>query len=125
MNSVSNDLTMPLHLTATTSTTIEDVQDCVDKLVLNIFEAARGHSDPSSGPQRAELLVTVFKESNDTVNRLAGIDKTKAQQEIYLAELSKEYESLKIDVMKLEEELLRVVERTDIELDAILDYKSV
>ena len=97
----------------------------MDKLVLNIFEAARGHSDLSSGPERSKVLIGVYKESVHTINRLVGINKTKAQQELYLAELSAEYGSLKTDVLLLEAELKEVVERTDLELDTILGYSSV
>ena len=106
------------------STIIEEIQDCVDKLVLNIFEVARGHSDLSSGPQRSENLIAVYRESVNSIDRLVGIDKTKVQQELYLAELSTEYEGLKKDVLELEAQLKKVVERTDIELDSLLDYKS-
>ena len=106
------------------STIIEEIQDCVDKLVLNIFEAARGHSDLSSGPQRSENLISVYRESVNSINRLVGIDKTKVQQELYLAELSTEYEGLKKDVLELEANLKKVIESTDQELDSLLDYQS-
>ena len=121
----SAPLDVPTSQPNSSSITIEAIQDCVDKLVLNIFEAARGHSDLSSGPERSKVLIGVYKESIHTVNRLVGINKTKAQQELYLAELSVEYDSLKTDVLLLEAELKKVVERTDLELDTLLGYPSV
>lgn len=122
-NGCTNRLLTP-NTSSVPPTTIEEIQDCVDKLVLNIFEAARGHPDISSGPERSEILIKIFEESVDSVNRLVGIDKTRVQQESYLAELSAEYEGLKKDVLELEVELKKVVEVTDHELDGLLDYQS-
>ena len=102
------------------ATSIEGVQDCVDKLVLCIFEAARGHTDPSSATKKTEELISVFRESVDTVNKLVGIDRTKAQQEDNLLQLSQEYESLKVELLILESELTKVIENTDRELDILL-----
>ena len=122
-NGCTNRLLTP-NTSSVPPTTIEEIQDCVDKLVLNIFEAARGHSDLSSGPQRSENLISVYRESVNSINRLVGIDKTKVQQELYLAELSTEYEGLKKDVLELEAKLKELIESTDQELDSLLDYQS-
>lgn len=105
---------------ASKATTIEGVQDCVDKLVLCIFEAARGHTDPSSATRKTEELIDVFRESIDTVNKLVGIDRTKAEQEANLVQLSHEYQSLKVELLILESELTKVIENTDRELDTLL-----
>jgi hypothetical protein len=102
------------------ATSIEGVQDCVDKLVLCIFEAARGHTDLSSATRKTQELIDVFRESVDTVNKLVGIDRTKAEQEDNLFRLSQEYESLKVEILILESELTKVIESTDRELDILL-----
>lgn len=106
------------------TTTIENVQDCVDKLVLNIFEAARGHTDPQSAPERSKQLIAVYKEAVESVDKLVGINKTKEQQEQCLSELSEQFNMLKTEVLMLEALLKTVIENTDVELDGLLDYKS-
>lgn len=106
------------------TTTIENVQDCVDKLLLNIFEAARGHSDPQSAPERSKQLIAVYKEAVESVDKLVGINKTKIQQEQYLSELSEQFTTLKTEVLMLEADLKTIIEKTDVELDGLLDYKS-
>ena len=83
------------HVDNTDTTTIENVQDCVDKLVLNIFEAARGHTDPQSAPERSKQLIAVYKEAAESIDKLVGINKTKEQQEQYLSELSEQFNMLK------------------------------
>ena len=105
-------------------TTIEKVQDCVDKLVLNIFEAARGHTDPQSAPERSKQLIAVYKEAVESVDKLVGINKTKMQQEQCLSDLSEQFNLLKTEVLMLEAQLKTVIENTDIELDGLLDYKN-
>jgi hypothetical protein len=107
------------------SANIEEVQDCVDKLVLAIFEAARGHSDPSNASEKANLLLAAYQESINSVDRLLGIDKTKDQQDQYLIEQTKEYEDLKMEIMELETELKKVADRASVELEELLSDKAL
>ena len=53
-----------------------------------------------------------------------GINKTKVQQEQYLSELSEQFITLKTEVLTLEADLKTIIEKTDVELDGLLDYKS-
>ena len=68
------------HILSVGSTTIEDVQDKLDKFALALFEGARGHIDATSCPEKSQAITDAYKESVETVNRLVGIEKTKAQQ---------------------------------------------
>ena len=106
-----------------TFTLIEDVQDRIDRLVLNIFEAARGHENPSSGASAAQQVLDSYVQAVDTVQLLVGIDKTKADQEIKLAALTAEYASLKLVLIGLEEELHQMIRKSDQDLDNLLDYR--
>jgi hypothetical protein len=67
-------------LSVGSTTTIEDVQDKLDKFALALFEGARGHIDATSYPEKSQAITDAYKESVETVNRLVGIEKTKAQQ---------------------------------------------
>jgi hypothetical protein len=107
------------------SANIEEVQDCVDKLVLAIFEAARGHSDPSNASEKANLLMATYQESINSVDRLVGIDKTKDQQDQYLIEQTKEYEDLKVEIIELELELKKVADRASVELEELLSDEAL
>lgn len=107
------------------SANIEEVQDCVDRLVLAIFEAARGHSDPSNATKNANLLLAAYQESINSVDRLLGIDKTKDQQDQYLIEQTKEYEVLKMEITELEIELKKVADRASVELEELLSDKAL
>jgi hypothetical protein len=69
----------------TESTTIEDVQDRIDKLVLGIFEAARGHNDVSTYQEKATTILSSYNQAIAAVNSLVGIEKTKEQQ-VYFAQ---------------------------------------
>lgn len=112
-----------VELHAPTFTLIEDVQDRIDHLVLNIFEGARGHENPSSGAAAAQQILDSYVQAVETVQLLVGIDKTKADQEIKLAALTEEYSSLKLVLVGLEEELHEMMRKSDECLDNLLDYR--
>lgn len=105
-------------------TVIEDVQDRVDSLVLNIFEAARGHENPSSGAAAAQQVLDSYMQAVSTVQLLVGIDKTKADQEHKLAVLTAEYTTLKLILTRLEDELHQVIKKSDEDLGNLLDYEN-
>ena len=102
-------------------TTITQLQNAVDKLLLETFEVVRGHSDTSEIPfQKAIKLQVAYDEALKSVDELLGINKTKQEQEAYLQRAANEYEQLKQEVVALESKLRNVAGQVDAELEGLL-----
>ena len=101
-------------------TSIDRVQDAVDKLVLELFEVVRGHSDTTETPEdKAAKLTKAYTEALASVDDLLGIEKSKEEQEAYLEQASKEYEELKGQVLALEKNVRTLGGQVDQELEQV------
>lgn len=123
------------------SSTIEIVQDKVDKLVLTVFEAVIGHksliikqnnnndNDNSTiidvnkdlVDHHSKCIIEAYKESLNSIDNLPGINKTPNQQEEELALLSQQYSHSKNNVIQLENELKQLHANINNELNELLD----
>ena len=125
---------------------IDDVQDALDRLVLNIFEAVRAHptavqalADTSiqlSEEERQQQLTAVandksndvidaYKHALSTVDKLAGIGRSREEQEKMLQDLSNEYASHRENVMKLEQILIQLSKNIDQNLEEELQKSNI
>ena len=123
------------------SSTIEIVQDKVDKLVLTVFEAVIGHksliikqnndNDNDNNTiidvnkdlvdHHSKCIIEAYKESLNSIDNLPGINKTPNQQEEELALLSQQYSHSKNNVIQLENELKQLHANINNELNELLD----
>jgi hypothetical protein len=107
-------------------TTITELQNAVDKLLLETFEVVRGHSDTSETPLiKAKKLQVAYEEALKSVDELLGINKSKEEQEAYLQHAAKEYEALKQEVVALESKLRGVAGQVDVELEGLLGDAAI
>ena len=107
-------------------TTITELQNAVDKLLLEAFEVVRGHSDTSEIPfQKAKKLQVAYEEALKSVDDLLGINKSKYEQDAYLQRAANEYEQLKREVVALESNLRDVAGQVDAELEGLLGDAAI
>ena len=115
------------------TTTIEDVTIKLDVLCLSIFEAVRGHQvaptlTKAGGTTesiefiegKANDIIKAHSETVAAVENLAGIDKTKREQEEIIAQLSQELTARKQSILQLEKQLVAVAEKIDKDLEELL-----
>ena len=126
-------------------TSIDDVQDALDRLVLNIFEAVRSHpvalqaiSDTSIqmgeeerqqklqmvANDKGNAIIDAYKHALSTVDRLAGIDRSREEQEKMLQDLSDQYASHRENVIKLEQKLIQLGNTVDQKLEEELQKSN-
>ena len=106
-------------------TSIDRVQNAVDKLILELFEVVRGHNDTTETPEnKATKLTKAYTEALTSVDELLGIEKSKEEQEEYLEQASKEYEELKGQVLALEKNVRALVGHVDQELEQVNNPSS-
>lgn len=129
-----------------TVTSIDDIQDALDRLVLNIFEAVRSHpaavqaiSDTliqMSEEERQQKLqmvandkgnaiIDAYKHALSTVDRLAGIDRSREEQEKMFEDLSNQYASHRESVIKLEQTLIQLSNDVDQKLEEELQKSNI
>ena len=114
------------------ATSIEDVTMKLDALSLSIFEAVRGHQfapilKADSCPvlrefieNKAKDIIKAHSETVAAVENLAGIDKTKRDQEEIISQLSQELTARKRNIISLEKQLIFIADKIDAELDELL-----
>ncbi len=130
-----------------TATSIDDIQDALDRLVLNIFEAVRSHpaavqaiSDNLSvqmsederqlklqmvANDKGNAIIDAYKHALSTVDRLAGIDRSREEQEKMLQDLSDQYASHRENVIKLEQTLIQLSNNVDQKLEEELKKSNI
>jgi hypothetical protein len=111
--------------TASPPTKIKDIHDCIDKMMLAVFEGARGHSAPSSSGERAQQMRESYEQSLEVIDRLLGVGRTKAEQEAQLAANETQLKLLRGEVLDLESKLRAVTDSIDVELESILSDEAI
>ena len=116
-----------------TSYSLDEFQDSIDKFVLSVFQSTINHeeyvrlsNDPSQNfnlkvsfyQEQCAKIIQSYNESNEILNNVTGVGKTKEEQEQELTVLSKEYRETKERVLLLEKTLEELQTKID---DIILD----
>lgn len=100
--------------------TIDDVQDCVDALVLSLFQAMQ--STPETGAQATDAFVEKYNKALDTIDMLAGITKSRADLIAEVQEVDARYAVCKQQVLQLEHELTSLSDTVEKELRQVGYY---
>ncbi len=129
-----------------TASSTDDVQDALDRLVLNIFEAVRSHPEavqaisdtaiPLSEEERQQrilmvaneksnMIIEAYKHALNTVDRLEGINRSREEQEKILQDLSNQYASHRENVLNLEQTLLQLSKDVDEKLEEELQKANI
>ena len=110
------------------STTIEDVQENLDRMMLTIFEAAlksnAACTDDSStvvaeAVESGRLINEAYAKTRQSIQCLSGIDRSKDQQLQSIDHLDCKYEEARLRVLQLEIELRRIGRIVDEELNQV------
>lgn len=105
---------------------IEEVQEVLDSLLLEFFESARGHeklTDNASchqlATEKSEKLIEIYNKLQTTIINLKGIDKTKEEQLAEIESLTLQHTTLKASVLSCEQQLRDKVKQIDSEIEAV------
>lgn len=87
-------------------TSVDDVHDGVDALVLSVFEAMRAAATPDlkAAVDTAEIERKLSSVCN-TIDRLVGIDRTNAARKEVLQQTTADYQAARERTLELEERL--------------------
>jgi hypothetical protein len=129
-----------------TAASTDDVQDALDRLVLNIFEDVRSHPEavqaisdiaiPLSEEERQQkilmvaneksnMIIEAYKHALNTVDRLEGINRSREEQEKILQDLSNQYASHRENVLNLEQTLIQLSKNVDEKLEEELQKANI
>mmetsp|Transcript_7251 Transcript_7251/g.12057 ORF Transcript_7251/g.12057 Transcript_7251/m.12057 type:complete len:127 (+) Transcript_7251:116-496(+) len=92
---------------SSSATSVDDLQNQIDQMVLTVFEAVRNASSADADPSdQAGTILDLYNNAVNSVDSLVGIDRKEAEQLQQLDELSSSYEASRSNVLLLEQELL-------------------
>jgi len=118
---------------ATKATSVDEVHDLLDTLMLSAFNTVRGHAEVSGDGtnlqtvQRAnsaaihEKLVATLT----AIENLVGMQSTQVQQEQILSEQSRQISALKERILQLEEQMRARKKEIDVQLNAALNNAAL
>ena len=101
------------------SSSVEDIQDSFDELVLSIFEAVRSHEQDSNAIQPSQNVLAIntnYEKVKNHINNLRGLNITHEEQRKQYADLCERYTTLRSEVLVLESNLYSTVEKIDTKL---------
>lgn len=114
--------------TTAAATTVDDVHDLIDKLVLSIFETMRTSPDNYYDSDAIAANVgTIYKQTVAAIDNLTGINHKEEEQLATIKSLSEAYDESRKQVLLLESELIRLQNSVDIKLQeamAILEIEQ-
>jgi hypothetical protein len=102
---------------------IDAIQDRIESLTVSLFEAVRnyGDKDPQSREAMATAIKNEYKAAVTKIETLSGADRSAAEQEFELNELSATHAQLKTEILELQEKLHVLNDSCSSELDNILN----
>lgn len=107
---------------------VEDIQDSFDELILSIFEAVRSH-DQDSSTMQPNLKVLAINENYEKVKKhidnLNGLNISNEEQSKQFTELSEKYTTLRSEILTLESDLYATVEKIDTKLTNELSDEKI
>lgn len=101
------------------SSSIEDIQDSFDELVLSIFEAVRSHDQDSNAVQPSQNVLAIntnYEKVKNHINNLRGLNISHEEQSKQYEELCERYKTLRSETLALESNLYSTVEKIDTKL---------
>lgn len=102
---------------------VDDVHKEIDRLMLSIFEAVRGHEAPADGPggttAKCQEIVDRYNATLAAVDSLVGINRTKEEQEAEIRDLSEQCRLVRQRIMKHEDNLVAQRAAIDDKLKAL------
>lgn len=102
---------------------IDDIQDGIESLTAALFEAVRNYGDknPSTREALTASIKNEYKASISAIEKLSGADRSAAEQENEINELSVRHSALKAEVLQLQEHLNNLNDTCNSELEGILN----
>jgi hypothetical protein len=99
-------------------TSIDDVQDNLDAMILALFEAMRGASafEALNSEQAAQPFLRSYFKTVDSIDMLRGIDKTRDEILNEIALVQRTYAESKRNVLRLQNELIMEAHRIEEDL---------
>jgi hypothetical protein len=111
------------------STTIDEIHDSVDALVLSVFEAMRlsAASISGSGSEPNIAVAAIHEKLLGTcskIDKLVGIDRSSEERTAVLHQLSTDYQTARDRTLCLEKQLLDIQASVDARIARIVDNPS-
>lgn len=102
---------------------IDAIQDRIESLTESLFEAVRnyGEQNPGTKEKMSASIKTEYKTAIHEIDNLCGADRSLAEQESELNELSAIHSQLKSNILNLQEKLLTLNVASSSELSSILN----
>lgn len=104
------------------SSSIDAIQDRVESLTASLFEAVRnyGEKNPDTREKMTASIKNEYKAAIHEIDNLCGADRSLAEQESELNELSAKHFQLKTNILQLQEKLRTLNDTCSGELAVIL-----
>lgn len=105
------------------SSSIDPIQDRIESLTVSLFEAVRNYGDknPDTKEKMTASIKNEYKAAIREIDNLCGADRSLAEQESELNELSATHSQLKTNILLLQEKLHSLNDASSSELASILN----
>ena len=95
------------------ATSVDDIHELADKLMLTVFEAMRGTNESCDTSEIADKIMNIYSTTTTSIDTLIGISRSQIEQESELLDLSNRLNEAKNNVKKCKSQLSEQLEKVD------------